>query len=39
MQFGSVDAAIGENLEGKGHIFSPNINLMMMGEHFINFGL
>lgn len=33
MGFGSVDAAIAENLESKGNIFSPNINLSITEEY------
>lgn len=34
MEYSSVDAAISENLESKGHIFSPCIN-DKIGELFI----
>lgn len=33
MDFSSVDAAIAENLESRGNIFSPNINLLMTEEY------
>lgn len=33
MNFSSVDAAIAENLESKGNIFSPNINLSMSEKY------
>lgn len=36
MEFGSVDAAIAENLESKGNIFCPNINLAIT-EQYISF--
>lgn len=36
MDFGSVDAAIAENLESKGNIFCPNINLAIT-EEYISF--
>ncbi|XP_037044739.1 uncharacterized protein LOC119080465 [Bradysia coprophila] len=36
MQFGSVDAAVAENLESKGNIFCPNINLSIT-EQYISF--
>lgn len=36
MSFGSVDAAIAENLESKGNIFCPNINLSIT-EQYISF--
>lgn len=36
MDYGSVDAAVAENLESKGNIFSPNINLLMSEEYLVD---